>query len=344
MTNRTLAGRKIGVPLQDRIARIIREALRLSTIAVAGLGATGSFAAETVCNADLAPITGLFSVNRLVLPNADEPQVFETCLAIASHATLGARDTERYVFDGATHQLNFSGARLYSNGWSLGANLSVMSFSGGYLDAIIDQWHDTFGLPNGVRDQLPEDELALLVQRDGNTLAQLSRTTTHAGDLEIVLAQPARRLGRGNWQLAYIVKLPTGREAEFSGTGALSLGAAGVGDLPLGNSGRWSMNWQVVAQWHANDTWQNLSTRQWQLSATVNTALQLRPGWSLRAGLTSATTIVESDLRPFAKPPLSLDIGTSIDWGPARWYFGFSEDLRVNSQPDVVFHAGVRFF
>lgn len=301
-----------------------------------------ALAQEMPCEEDVAPITGLFGPPLLRSAATNKAGVhYWSCLALASHASLGARENFRYVLDGATHQLTLGAGYQLENGWRLGAEVPIVQIGGGHLDGLIESWHDVFGLPNGVRDQLPEDSLDFRVSSNGKRLATLNTTTTRIGDLTVSLAKEMYSDSKKFWQLGVYARLPAGSERDFSGTGSAAVGIATAGSRDMGATGRWSLSWQVSMQWQNAANWQALPVRRWQGAGSLRTRFQVRPGWFLHGGLRSTTEVVNMDLRPFSQPMLALDIGTSFDTSRARWFVGFSEDLRVSSQPDVVFRAGV---
>lgn len=116
--------------------------------------------------------------------------------------------------------------------WSLG--LGVLHRGGGVLDRFIEDWHGWFGLPNGRREQAPQDEVRFFLERDGVTLLDERRSGATLADTRLMLAH-ALTEGRV-WRVA--LTLPTGSASQLTG-GAWGL-ASGVDQaLPLPPGSRW---------------------------------------------------------------------------------------------------------
>ena len=158
----------------------------------------------------------------------------------ASHAMTESRDGTTVLTDGETHSLT---ARIQADAGRLrfGAQLPWISHSGGFLDSTIDAWHEFFGLPEGIRPNLDQDQLSYIVQRQGTDLYRLDEPVSGIGDLQLGMsvelgsfakhAQPGTISGyfrRIPWRLSLNLKLPTGDIDKLTGSGAVDY-AIGIG-------------------------------------------------------------------------------------------------------------------
>jgi hypothetical protein len=129
----------------------------------------------------------------------------------ASEALLLDGESQRYA-------LRYLGGWAGDRGdWSV--EVPLLHVGGGFLDGLIEDWHDAFSLPGGGREDAPRDRVSYVYERDGVTLLEVNEGGTHLGDVQ---------LGAG-WQpwaglmLRGMVKLPTGDEDDLAGG---NLGAA----------------------------------------------------------------------------------------------------------------------
>jgi len=139
----------------------------------------------------------------------------------ASHAV---RETGGILeFDGETRRHDLRLTWSFAPRWTLNATVPWIDHSGGRLDALIDGWHDVWGLPDGPRAVQPRDRLRFAWANPPGFLLEAPRSGW--GDAELDLAWHVyERDGRGVTLFTH-GKLATGRVADFTGTGAGALGA-----------------------------------------------------------------------------------------------------------------------
>ncbi|MCC2658946.1 MAG: hypothetical protein K0Q76_4054 [Panacagrimonas sp.] len=134
---------------------------------------------------------------------------------LTSEYVLKEEGAEALLLDGETQRYGLR----YVGGWGEGdrgdwsIELPLLHGGGGFMDGIIEDWHDVFALPDGGRDDAPRDRYHYRYVRDGVVVLDAESGGTNLGDIE---------LGAG-WQLVRglmlrgIVKLPTGDEDELAG-------------------------------------------------------------------------------------------------------------------------------
>ena len=67
--------------------------------------------------------------------------------------------------------------------WSV--EIPVLITGGGVMDAGIEGWHSTFGLPNANRSEFPQDRYRVRYVRNGVTRVDLMQDKTGLGDLRL---------------------------------------------------------------------------------------------------------------------------------------------------------------
>lgn len=105
--------------------------------------------------------------------------------------------------------------------WEIGVEIPWVRHHTGYLDTLIDHYHDLSGLPEKDRGKFPKNRLDYSWQYEGVTLASLQEDVSGIGDIRLYAG---RTLGAGPGRELSIrgeLKLPTGDAADLTGSGAL---------------------------------------------------------------------------------------------------------------------------
>ncbi len=167
--------------------------------------------------------------------------LFDLTWNASSHAMSESSNAFSELTDGETHSLT---ARLQFDALRrlrIGFQLPWISHSGGFMDGPIDAWHDLFGLNEGIRPRLEQDQLNYVLQRDGTDVFRLDDSVSGVGDLHIGVAgelgsfaryaEPGTVSGyfqRVPWRMVLNVKLPTGDIDKLTGSGSSDF-AVGLG-------------------------------------------------------------------------------------------------------------------
>lgn len=271
---------------------------------------------------------------------------FELRSELASSGSWSQQDNESVLLDGETTRMTLTLQYGLRENLEVGVEIPYVLHRDGFLDDLIIDWHNFFQLPQGDRKTLPRDRLHYRYQRNDNNLLDMQEEADGFGDLRVLGGMQLWQEDSGDTKQALALraslKLPTGDADKLTGSGSTDLAlwlsgslqspakdrglfaAAGVlflseGDVlpaqqrqivPFGTLGGGWQPWQGLAlklQFDAQGAFYKDSALR-ELSRSV----QLVMGGTL--GLTAAT---------------ELDIS-------------FSEDLLVNSAPDIVFQLALR--
>ncbi len=176
---------------------------------------------------------------RTVRPGASE---FTVAFDTASYLSPAASGSERLLLDGETYRSSLLLRRGFRPRWEYFLELSAVGHHGGLFDSFIENWHDTFGLPQGGRDQAPRNRLALIYGDRAGTRINIRRDTFSLGDLVLGVgyAVPDWPVQNDGLTVRGTVKIPTGNAGAFAGSGrmASSLWAETSGALPWSAASR----------------------------------------------------------------------------------------------------------
>jgi hypothetical protein len=281
-----------------------------------------------------APFTAILGV-----PSAGGAPGVELSWDIASHAMAERSGAETILLDGETHVLTLRWRGAVGERLALAVELPWVTHGGGFLDGVIDDWHDFFGLSEGIRPELPTGDLRYVYTRGGVEVFRLDDTTSGIGDLRTSAALRLAGAARGapGWgvDLTADVEWGIGEAAKLTGSGGTDVAAGLRVEAPHGPGGR--LGWTAGAGvTFPGDTDLPLpgpedailhydAALAWAARPSLDLVLQVQgQGGGWRSGL---------DMLGGA----SLQLGGGFAWriGPALVLrFGVFEDIRTDTAPD----------
>lgn len=263
----------------------------------------------------------------------------------ANNFTFDKSGSEQIVLDGETYHNVLAlrwgaGKRL-----ELGADLKMLSHDGGVFDGFIESWHDAFDLPGANRDAKPEDRLLYVYERNGEERLGVRDETTGLGDLSLHCGWQVYRRERGAASSALglrtSLKLPTGDSDDLLGSGGF--------DATL------RLDWERQGRGHAffaglggmymeeGDVLPELQ-KNWAAFGSLGAAWRALRPVALKVQIDGHTAFYEhTGLRELGDPSLQLILGgTAAMPGGVMLDLGVSEDIAVDTAPDVVFHLALK--
>lgn len=244
-------------------------------------------------------------------------------------------------FERTTLSLDF--AYGLSEQWAMGIKLPYMINSGGFLDGLIEDWHDLFGLPQGGRDDAAQDEFRIAYS-SGNDTTLIDNARQGIGDISVyadnLLFDSSTRRVKARAKL----KLPTAKEDQLFGSGGYVL------SLHLNAASKLSE--KVIAYGGGGVSYLTegdvFSERQknWIAAATLGIGWQLRTRLMLSAQLDLNSRIYDdTDL-----DAISGEAGVLFVAAQYRLYkqihlqLGFTEDvINKDAAPDFGLRMGITF-
>jgi hypothetical protein len=111
----------------------------------------------------------------------------------------------------------------------VGFELPFVHFTGGFLDSTIEDFHDTFGFPQGKRDRNPDDQYDVIYRNEQGLFFSAEENGFHLSDIPIYLKVGILEPEEAGLALAArgTLKLPTGDEDDGFGSGKVD-GGLGV--------------------------------------------------------------------------------------------------------------------
>jgi len=139
------------------------------------------------------------------------------------------RGSERILVDGEFSRTALA-VRCGTGGRTeVGVEIPFLRYSSGSFDRFIEDWHSFFGLPQGKRDENPDNRYTVSYGNEKGTFFSADEDGFHLGDIPVTvkvgLSDP--RKAAVGLALRGMVELPTGNESRGFGNGKVD-GSAGV--------------------------------------------------------------------------------------------------------------------
>jgi hypothetical protein len=315
-----------------------------ATVALAFLVAGGAPAqgdAEALDVRHGGPLTGLFglpSPGESVALAPGEDRRFDFLLQGSSHSVSEVAGAEELLLDGETWRAALRLRTRLAERWELGVEVPWIRNSGGSLDGLIDDWHAVFGLPDGIRDQLPNDQLRYAYRNPAGDVFEFADDRGGLGDIRLSAGYRLREDAAGSLSLRAAVELPTGDEEELTGNGAAdySLGLAWERASAEG-TGRWSAYVIAGVIRYGETDLPALETRDFGGWVQAGVGWRVTPRIELLGQLQAASSPLDTGLDAWGGS-LMLALGAGVDIGRHyRLQLGFTEDIDVETSPDITF-------
>ncbi len=292
---------------------------------------------------NLSPIAGLIGLPPQRSAAVTGGWQFASHLAIASHWVVDSGADEALAFDGETTRWSFDAAYGFNDRWSLRVTLPFVQQDAGFLDSTINGWHDVFGMTDGGRAAAPDNQFAYRYQSPDLTIDQRNESRG-LGDARIELQQAFYR--RADQVAAVVVgyKAGSGNDRDWLGSGAadiysaLRFSGAQRSSLPLTWHGQIGYtragSSDLLAPRQKRDLW----------FAGIGLDWRVTPQWSLLAQYDAHGPVMSSDIEAIGGNAGILSFAAR--WRPDEHWaidLGFTEDIPVESSPDITFQATLRW-
>ncbi len=262
-----------------------------------------------------------------------------------------------YFADTEVHRLRVDVRRRFGRRLELGLRTSIVDAGGGVLDPVIEGFHDLFGFRQSGRPQTLQKEYGLYFRRDGKggpssygDRLRFIRFDEPGPGLGETVASLKWGFGAGSaaWRQAVQVqvKLPTGNDDDFYGTGSVDTAVQYLASRPwrrwtlYGNAGFVRLGGHALLTLEPQDMVTVAIAGERPLGPKTSLVLQLRHQKSPFRQLKLSILGVTSTL---------IDVGWTRSLKPGRSgrdraaYLSLSNNTaKYGSAVDISLHAGIR--
>lgn len=291
------------------------------------------------------PFFGIYGIPAMQAPvvAAQGESSTQLLLDVVSHFTDAESGSEFIAIDGETYRVALRIARGLQDQWEIGAEIPLVSHSGGVLDGVINEWHDFFGLPKLGRDRVEDDRLRFQYVRDGETIIDEQSSSTGIGDISLFTGKTLMRTGNYAVTLRGQVKLPTGDPDRLRGSGGTDAALSATASRTMGKN--WSMSARFGAVYLGSGDVLPELQRRWSGFGSVFVGWQAFRSWSLGAQLDAHSPVYKSsNIDQLTETAIQLSFGASARIGKNTFLdLSFTEDeLNPDVSSDFAFQLRLR--
>jgi len=299
------------------------------------LAVTGSHAANTaagLATRDLNPVLQPIYIPAYTPFGSSNGWRIDHSIYVTNTSQVESSGDEHLTLDVENYRYEL-GLRYRKDNWLGQVDAPFIANRGGELDSAIDSFHDFFGMPDGDRGDLPKDDINMEYIRDGKVEYSQDKSSSGLADISLALGY---QLTEGTRYFVGI-ELPTGSESDYSGNEAIDFatwlthetlinaelsiyGLLGV-SFP-GDDG----NLQGLL---VDEIWVAQLGTQYFFNDGIAGTVQL--DWH-------SEVIDDSDLTAFGDSlQIQVGLGFLKLFDNHRLDLFFSEDIKVESAPDITF-------
>ena len=319
---------------------LVASALAICTVLASSLAFGWS---EPLQITNLSPLASLRAIPSQRSVDTARGFSYAASATLSNHFTVENSEEESLFLDGQTDALTLSLRYGLPNQWDVEVNVPWRNHSGGFTDNLISSWHRFFGLPDGNRDSYPTDALHYQLSQPEHD-RRLVRSASGLGDIHVAVSRPLLAIDGGQLGFSAGVKTASGQSSDWLGSGTTDIFAL----LRFSGQqlGGWPLWWHgQVGGTRAGDS--DLLGPQQRRSlwfAGLAAEWRLSPRWSALMQYDGHSALLDGALDALGEPAGMLSL--AVRWRPTpHWMIdaGFSEDVVVESAPDITFLLNARY-
>ena len=280
------------------------------------------------------------------LGNYQETNHLSISVENSSFAVKEKINNDQLTLDGEIAKTSINYFRKLSDNLTLNVSLPIYSFSRGFLDSPIEQWHDLFGLSDGSRVDLSKSQLNFEIL-SGSNKERVHDSDIGIGDIQISTKLNFYSKNRSNLYLITSLEIPTGSKKkyfgndEFDGLIALNIKTHPKDNLVINSV----FGVSIINQNH------NFIFKERNTNYFSKVLLSWKPQYFLSRKAINPLIYkinfevfepkIKSDFKALGDEYYVFGLGATFEFAKDKYFnFGFSEDLKVNSSADFSFVFG----
>ncbi|MBI4774110.1 MAG: DUF3187 family protein [Deltaproteobacteria bacterium] len=254
--------------------------------------------------------------------------------------TQGRVDFDLELFEGAL-RLDYG----ITDRLQVGVQAPYRFYYGGFLDGFIKDFHDTFNLPDGGKDESEDDLCRLIWKYDDTVIA--NHISAHQGVGDVSLFAKVAVLLEDRWIPALSVlahaRIPTGNERKMLGAGEPAFGFGIAADKHFGN---FFLNLNVFYfLLDEPDFFEDLEVNN-VFAGSLMVGYQITQNFAPMLQVNAATPLFDdTGIAALDRDLVQLIVGFQYNFSAAtRFQIGFAEDLVSSSSPDFTVYVALNQF
>ncbi len=300
---------------------------------------------EPISTSNLNPFVQLYGIpaTRSALLTSEGALGWEIHSDFANNFTESVAGAEAISLDGETYRTTLTLRYGLTDRWEVNLAVPYIQHKGGTLDGFIENWHDVFGLPNGGRERVADDQLAYLY-RHGSTLINFREPASGLGDVSLNLGYLLRETDSSALTLRGGVKFDTGDAEDLTGSGSTDFYTSlHYSDTDLIKHENWYFHSSLGVLVPGDGDLIDELTEDWVVFGSASLAWHTWRKVSLKAQLDFHSPLYDSELKELGEFSAQLVLGGSLKVTETLLLdVSVAEDIVTDTSPDVVLQIGLR--
>ncbi len=185
--------------------------------------AMGLFCISTFANAtaflplathDQNPLLISYWIPHSIVPTGSKHVQITNSLFITNTLHIENTVNEKLIIDGEIYRFDIN-LQYEKNQWVYHLQIPLLASSGGFLDDIIINWHDAFNLPQGHRLTTANDQINLQYSVNEQQIIQSQQVFNGLGDISLAAVRPIYLNSNNVWHIGLGLNIPSGESNEF---------------------------------------------------------------------------------------------------------------------------------
>ena len=298
-------------------------------------GVSGSLLASPYLTRDQNPLTLVYGQpmpTNAWLPDSKQFR-YNISLDIANTVNDDAGTNDSLFIDYESYHLTLGGTYGLNNNWAIKLDLPFIYRSGGTFDHAIDEWHKFFGLPRGIRPNVPEDQFRVSYTKNGTTQLDLSNSQSGLTDSQLAIGRQLHQSSENALSLWASIDIPLGDSNQLTGNDdvdfAVMLAAASHLDTWF------SVDANLGAVFPGDSVLPGLETESFVWFGHAGTQIGLNQTFALKLQLAGHGSYYQNTDIEFLGDALIIIFGGTMNTGKCSALdVGVSEDIDPGASPD----------
>ena len=280
-------------------------------------------------------------VNASLLPPAQS--LWSTSLGITNAINIESGVNESIYLDYESYRLNLSWQYGLNRYWNIKLDAPLLYQSGEIFDSAINVWHQFFGMPQGKRPQVENNQYQVSYSGANQNQLDLSESRVSLADIQLAAGRTLLKNNDTGISLWGSLKLPTGDKNKLSGSGAADVSAWLALNQRLADSWLINTNAGLVIPGQndyqgmklADTVWYGHIMLGWLFNDTLHFKLQLQ----------GHTSYYPDSRTKILGDTYFLAFGGSINLNRChKLDIAVSEDIKVDASPDISLLLNWRYY
>ena len=299
---------------------------------------TASHSAIPLQTHNMNPLTLVYGLPLVSPARLSQQSSLSASLNVSNTINAEDKNNETLFIDGETSELNLLYSFSINDRSSFRIRLPFISHEAGSLDSFIDDFHETFGFPEGDRPNFANNQFLFLYQLNNTDIIRMDQPNNGIGDITIDLAYQAYANDKAAGSIWSSIKLPTGDGNKLTGSEEIDVAVWYAAENRF--HAEWSRYYNIgllitgeadiLPDMQKTNIYFGTAGIEWQTTAIVSLNIQLD---FHTAFYNSKTTFLGDSVQISSGGHIQLSTNSQLD-------IVVVEDIYVGASPDVTFQLG----